>query len=116
MLAPRFSRDLAPRDALMARVWSESPAALTALRTGVGEDMTQLCRSGQLGYLSTVAEPGLVRFAPLQLRRVLDRDSAHHRLAGDPGIAWTDGGEFIGALRLLPLRPESVRQVLGGAR
>jgi hypothetical protein len=116
MTAPEFGRDLAPRDALMTRVWSESPAASTALRTGVGGDMTQLCRSGQLGYLSTVAAPGLVRFAPQQLRRVLERDSAHHRLAADPGIAWSEGGEFVGALRLLPLRPESVRQVLGGAQ
>lgn len=116
MTPPRFSRDLAPRDALMARVWSESPEALAALGTGVDGDMTQLCRSGQLGYLRTVAEPGLVRFAPVQLRRVLEQDSAHHRLTADPGVAWSDGGEFVGALRLLPLRPESVRQVLGGER
>jgi hypothetical protein len=116
MAATQLSRDHAPRDALMARVWSESPAALAALRTEVDGDMTQLCRSGQLGYLSTVAEPGLVRFAPMQLRRVLERDGVHKGLASDPGVAWSEGGEFVGALRLLPLRPESVRQVLGGVQ
>jgi hypothetical protein len=116
MKAPEFTRDLAPREALISRVWSEVPAALAVLRAGADDDMTQLCRSGQLGYLSTVAPPGLARFAPERLRRVLERDSAHQRLAADPGIAWTDGGELVGSLRLLPLRPESVRQMVGGAR
>jgi hypothetical protein len=115
MTTTQFTHDLGPRDALMSRVWSESPSALMALRTTAFGDMTQLCRSGQLGYLSTATEPGLVRFAPLQLRRVLERDGAHQRLAADPGVAWSDGGEFVGALRLMPLRPESVRHVLGGA-
>jgi hypothetical protein len=114
MTASRFSRDHAPRDALMARVWSESPAALVALRTEVSGEMTQLCRGGQLGYLSTSASPGLVRFGPSQLRRVLEQEGVHRGLATDPGITWGAGGEFVGALRLLPLRPESVRQVLGG--
>jgi hypothetical protein len=78
--------------------------------------MTQLCRSGQLRYLSTVAEPVLIRFAPQQLRRVFERNGAYPRLAADPEIMWSEGGEVVGALRLLPLRPESVRRVLGGAR
>ncbi|HEV2781152.1 MAG TPA: hypothetical protein VGX25_17340 [Actinophytocola sp.] len=115
MAAPRLTRDLRPRDSLVARVWSESPAALAALRTGVDGDMTQLCRSGQLRYLSTVAEPSLVRFGPAQLRRVLEQDGAHQPLAADPGIVWSAGGELVGALRLVPLRPESIRHVLGGA-
>jgi hypothetical protein len=114
LAAPPLNRDLAPRDALVARIWSETPAALAALRTGVDGDMTQLCRGGQLGYLSTVSEPGLIRFAPQQLRRVLDGDGAHRGLTRDPGIVWSGGGELVGALRLVPLRPESVRQVLGG--
>jgi hypothetical protein len=112
---PSFNHAPAPRDALMARMWAESPAALEALRTRIDGEMTQLCRSGQLGYLSTAAEPALVRFAPAQLRQVLEHDVAHHRLAMDPGVEWS-AGELVGALRLLPLRPESVRQVLGGAR
>jgi hypothetical protein len=115
MAAPEHTRDLGPRDALVSRVWSESPAALAVLRTGVDGDMTQLCRSGQLRYLSTVAEPGLVRFGPAQLRRVLEQDGAHQPLAADPGIVWSAGGELVGALRLLPLRAESTRRVLGGA-
>lgn len=116
MTATRFSRDQGPRDALMARVWSDSPAALAALRTDVSGDMIQLCRSGQLGYLSTTASPGLVRFAPLRLRQVLERDGVYKGLIADPGVAWSEGGELVGALRLMPLRPESVRQVLGGVR
>ncbi|GLZ28009.1 hypothetical protein Lesp02_01990 [Lentzea sp. NBRC 105346] len=116
LTATRFSRDQGPRDALMARVWSESPAALAVMRTGVNGDMTQLCRGGQLGFLSTAAEPGLVRFAPQRLRDVLEREGVHRGLTADPGVAWSERGELIGALRLLPLRPESVRQVLGGGR
>jgi hypothetical protein len=116
MTSPELTRDVAPRDALMARIWSETPAAFAALRTGADGDMTQLCRSGQLGYLSAGAPPGLIRFAPTRLRWVLERDSAHQRLAADPEIAWSEDGELVGALRLLPLRPESVRHVVGGGR
>lgn len=100
----------------MARLWSESPGALLALRTETSGDMTQLCRGGQLGYLSTSAGSGLVRFGPSRLRRVLEQDGVHKGLAADPGITWGEGGDFVGALRLLPLRPESVRQVMGGGR
>ncbi|WP_439656030.1 hypothetical protein ACSHWB_26745 [Lentzea sp. HUAS TT2] len=114
--ASRFGGDEATRDALMARVWSESPAALVALRTQASGDMTQLCRGGQLGYLSTSAAPGLVRFGPVRLRRMLEQEGVHRGLTADPGITWGEGGEFVGALRLLPLRPESVRQVAGGGR
>jgi hypothetical protein len=116
MTPPELVRDLAPRDALMARIWSETPSAFAALRTGADGDMTQLCRSGQLGYLSAGAPPGLIRFAPTRLRWVLERDSAHQRLAADPEIAWSEDGELVGALRLLPLRPESVRHVVRGVR
>ncbi|WP_447001930.1 hypothetical protein ACRAKI_19465 [Saccharothrix isguenensis] len=116
MAGTRFSHDQGPRDALMGRVWAESPVALAALRSDGGSEMTQLCRSGQLGYLSTATEPGLVRFAPARLRRVLERDGAHKALVADAGVVWSEGGDFVGAVRLLPLRPESVRQVLGGER
>ncbi|HEX6343563.1 hypothetical protein [Umezawaea sp.] len=116
MTATRFGTARGPRDALMARVWAESPAALAALRADGADDMTQLCRSGQLGYLSTGATSGLVRVAPARLRQVLERDGAHAALVADPGVAWSEGGEFVGAVRLLPLRPESVRQVSGGVR
>ncbi|HWO65109.1 MAG TPA: hypothetical protein VNO31_34240 [Umezawaea sp.] len=114
MTATRFGSGEGPRNALMARVWAESPAALAALRTDGTDDMTQMCRSGQLGYLSTGARSGLVRIAPARLRQVLERDGAHTALVADPGVAWSEGGEFFGAVRLLPLRPESVRQVSGG--
>lgn len=117
LLTPnRFSNDPAPRDALMARVWTESPAALAALRTTAGGDMTQLCRGGQLGYLSKAADPGLIRFAPRRLREVLDREGVHKGLTTDPGVVWSEGGELVGVLRLLPLRPESVRHVVDGVR
>jgi hypothetical protein len=116
LAANRFSRSHGPRDDLTALVWSQSPAALAALRTDVDGDMTQLCRSGQLGYLSKTAEPGLVRFGPAQLRRVLEQDGLRNELLSDLGIVWSDGGEYVGALRLVPLRPESVRQVLGGVQ
>ncbi|MBE8516433.1 hypothetical protein ILP97_02700 [Amycolatopsis sp. H6(2020)] len=114
MTAPEFGLDPAPRTALTARIWSESPESLAALRSGVDGEMTQLCRSVQLRYLSTAARPGLIRFAPAQLQRALDEDGTYQRLAADRGITWTGGGELVGAVRLLPLRPESVRRVLGG--
>lgn len=100
----------------MARVWSESPTALAALRADANGEMTQLCRGGQLSYLSTSTTPGLVRFGPLRLRQMLEQDAVYKGLTADPGIAWSKGGELVGALRLLPLRSESVRQDLGGGR
>ncbi|MEU5693224.1 hypothetical protein [Actinosynnema sp. NPDC020468] len=104
------------RDALMARLWAESPAAHAALRTDVGGEMTQLCRSGQLGYLSTTAVPGLIRFAPGRLRRVLEARGEARGPVADPSVAWGDSGELVGALRLVPLRAESVARALGGVR
>ncbi|MGM1057960.1 hypothetical protein [Saccharothrix sp. Mg75] len=112
--ATAFSRDDGPRDLLMARVWSETPAASAALRAEADGEMTQLCRSGQLGYLSTSAEPGLLRFAPARLRRVVRDDGADRGLAADPSVTWGHGGELVGAMRLLPLRMESVRHDVGG--
>ncbi|MBP2335023.1 hypothetical protein JOF41_001201 [Saccharothrix coeruleofusca] len=112
--AARADRDEAARDALMARVWAETPAAAQALRVGAGGEMTQLCRSGQLRYLSTSAEPGLLRFAPARLRRVVRDGGAHQGFAADLAVTWGAGGELIGALRLLPLRVESVRHDAGG--
>ncbi|WP_157440416.1 hypothetical protein [Actinokineospora inagensis] len=105
------SSDNSTRDDMLNRTWQESPDALAALRTHAGADMTQLCAGGQLRYLSTAVEPVLVRFAPAQLRRALSRDSVHTGLAGDPSVVWSEGGEFVGALRLLPLRAESVLHV-----
>ncbi|MEU5261137.1 hypothetical protein [Amycolatopsis sp. NPDC021455] len=111
----RLSSDPAQRSRLIARAWAEAPGTLTALMTRAGEDMVQLCRRGQLGYLRTGGEPGLIRFAPAHLRRVLAGDGVHQRIAADPEIEWSDSGELVGALRLLPLRPESVSRPSGGA-
>jgi hypothetical protein len=113
LTAPPFNRDATARDALTTRIWTEGSSA-AKLRAAEDGDMTQLCRGGQLGYLSTGSPPGLVLFAPQQVRRVLERDATQARLAADPRMTWSHDGELVGALRLVPLRPESVRQVLGG--
>ncbi|PPK63780.1 hypothetical protein V5P93_005649 [Actinokineospora auranticolor] len=113
--ATGFSSDQATRDELLVRTWQESPAALAALRTRVDDDMTQLCAGGHLRYLNRTASPQLVRFAPARLRVALGRDSVHSGVSNDPGIAWSGAGEFVGALRLLPLRSESVRHAPGGS-
>ncbi|HEX6351854.1 hypothetical protein [Actinophytocola sp.] len=101
------------RDALVARLWADSPLAAVALRTGPGTELVQLCRGDQVRYLSTAVSPGLLRFAPGRLRGVLERSHTDRALASDPGITWSDGGELVGALRLVPLRPESVHHMMG---
>jgi hypothetical protein len=116
LTAPPHNRDPKPRDQLASRVWTDSPDAQAVLRTTAGEEMTQLCRGNQVRFLSTVADPGLVRFAPAQVLQVLDADGRHRGLAADPGIVWSAGGELVGALRLLPLRLESVSRSTGGVR
>ncbi|WP_328475429.1 hypothetical protein OHA21_19150 [Actinoplanes sp. NBC_00393] len=97
------------RNALMVRAWDATPAARQALAGRTGDRMTQLCATDQLGFLSTRNEPTLIRFAPRRLAEVLQRDPGDQRIAEDPQILWTEGGEFVGAIRLVPLRPESVR-------
>jgi hypothetical protein len=106
-----FSPDADPelRDALMVRAWTGSPPAREALGSRPADRMTQLCDSRQLGFLSTASEPALIRFAPQPLIRVLQRDPTVQRIAEDPQMVWTRSSEFVGAVRLLPLRPESIR-------
>ena len=101
--------DPAPRDALLMRAWTGSSLSRDVLLTRPGDAMTQLCDDSQLGFLSTAAEPALIRFAPWRLVHVLRRDPTDQRIADDPRILWTRGGELVGAVRLTPLRPESIR-------
>ncbi|MFI5932221.1 hypothetical protein [Actinoplanes sp. NPDC051494] len=103
-----------PRDALLRRVWNTSPQARATLRLGAYDELTQLCDGRQLSYLSSVAEPHLLRFAPRRLGPILREDPADRTVADDPAMLWTDTSESVGALRLLPLRPESVRIGWGG--
>jgi hypothetical protein len=114
LAAPEFGRDRRARDALTARVWAESAESPAVLRMGADADLMQLCRSAQLRFLRTVNEPELIRFAPAQLRRVLEEQGNARLVTADPRITWSESGEVVGALRLLPLRPESVRKSWGG--
>ncbi|GLY44407.1 hypothetical protein Amsp01_104300 [Amycolatopsis sp. NBRC 101858] len=114
LAAPEFGRDRRPRDALTARVWAESAESPAVLRTGADAVLMQLCRSAQLRFLRTVNDPELIRFAPAQLRRVLEEQGNARPVTTDPRIIWSESGEVVGALRLLPLRPESVRKSWGG--
>ncbi|MEU4619989.1 hypothetical protein AB0G04_08405 [Actinoplanes sp. NPDC023801] len=106
--------DQTSREALMTRAWTGSPDARAALCARPGDRMTQLCATGHLGFLSSTAEPALIRFAPRQLAVLLRRDPGDQRISDDPSILWTRGSEFVGTLRLLPLRPESIRYEWGG--
>ncbi|MFG1607797.1 hypothetical protein [Actinoplanes sp. NPDC049265] len=110
VLSP-FSPDADPglRQKLMARIWNRSPAWRAALAGQPGDELTQLCHDGQLAYLSRAAEPRMIRFAPHGLLEVLRRDATDQRIADDPGVVWTRSSELVGVLRLLPLRPESIR-------
>jgi hypothetical protein len=105
MGTPAATGEPGPRDELAAAL-AQSPAVVETLRIGSRDEMTQLCTGRQLSYLSSATEPSLVRFAPRQLRRVLGRGP---RPPEDSTVVWTDHGEYAGALRLVPLRPESVR-------
>ena len=107
--------DLAPRDALMARAWASSPAARTTLRLSAQDEMTQLCDSRQLSYLRGAVPPRLIRFAPDRLARVLERSPADRQLGEDSQVMWTPESEYVGAVRLLPLRTESIRYGWDGA-
>ncbi|WP_157358206.1 hypothetical protein [Amycolatopsis alba] len=111
---PEFGRDRRARDALTARVWAESADSPAVLRMAADADLTQLCRSSQLRFLRTVNEPELIRFAPAQVRRVLAEQGTARPVTADPRITWSESGEVVGALRLSPLRPESVRKSWGG--
>jgi hypothetical protein len=106
--------DLTLRDALMMRAWTGSPEARDALNSRPSDVMVQLCTTGHLGFLSSSAEPYLIRFAPQRLRDVLRRDPMDQRIADDPRIVWTRSSEYAGVLRLVPMRPESVRHEWDG--
>ena len=105
MASPAATGEPDPREDL-AGVLAQSPAVGETLRIGPRDEMTQLCTGRQLSYLSGATEPSLVRFAPRQLKRVL---GGGPRPPEEGSVVWTEHGEYAGALRLVPLRPESVR-------
>lgn len=90
----------------LAGVLAQSPVVGRTMRIGARDEMTQLCTGRQLSYLSSAFEPSLVRFAPRQLQRVL---GSGPQPIEDGSVVWTEHGEYAGALRLVPLRPESIR-------
>lgn len=90
----------------LAGVLAQTSSVGETLRIGPRDEMTQLCTGRQLSYLSSATEPSLVRFAPRQLKRVF---GGGPRTPEDGSVVWTEHGEYAGALRLVPLRPESVR-------
>ena len=94
---------------LAERTWARSQEARDILRGRPDDRMTQLCDSRQLTYISGTGAARLVRFAPQRLLPVLRRDPSDLRIADDPEIVWTESGDLVGAIRLLPLRPESIR-------
>lgn len=97
-----------PRNRLVARIWSESPDARAALAAGAEDPMIQLCTDEQLGFLSSTTAPASLRFAPRQLRRVLEHDGTESGLLADSGVVWSAGRELIGTMRLIPVRIDSV--------
>lgn len=115
MSLPTPETDSGPRSRLLARMWSESPAAREAVRIRGADDMAQLCTGRQLDDLSGYGEPSMVRFAPEPARPILEPDRSH-RDGGPQGlqVVWTANAELAGALRLLPLRSPAMRTEQGG--
>lgn len=115
MSLPISGNDSDLRSQLLARMWSESPAAREAVRIRGAEDMVQLCNGRQLSDLSGYGEPSMVRFAPESVRPILEPDHAHR---GDEPqglqVVWTTTTELAGALRLLPMRPAAICIEQGG--
>ncbi|WP_214406133.1 hypothetical protein [Pseudonocardia lacus] len=110
LITPRggTSLDSGPRDRLVLRIWSESPTAQAALAAGADDVMIQLCTDEQLDFLSSGTAPVTVRFAPQQVRRVLELQGGRSALLADSGLVWSAGHELIGAVRLLPMRLDAV--------
>lgn len=96
------------RTALLERVYALETVR-RAMRAQPADEMRQLCGSRQLSYLSGSAPPSLVRFAPAQLRLVLEEHPAERPVVEDPGIEWNEHSELIGAVRLVQMRPGAVR-------
>lgn len=116
MAVPAFVSDSGPRDRLIARQWSESPAAVVALRCRLPDQMTQLCQARQLTSIDREAGGRLLRFAPKPVQRVLEADPVRNQSILQEPMIWTSAGELAGVLRLLPLRLGSVREHHAGGR
>lgn len=115
MSLPAPESDSGLRSQLLARMWSESPAAREAVRIRGADDMVQLCNGRQLSDLSSYGEPSMVRFAPEPVRPILEPDHSH-RGDGSQGlqVVWITNAELAGALRLLPLRSPAMCTEQGG--
>lgn len=105
---PTFVTDAGPRHRLIARQWTDDPAAVASMRTKAVDEMTQLCQARQLRNIDR-EEPGrLLRFAPHPVRAVLEADPAPNRTVLEERPIWTAANDHAGSLRLLPLRLGSI--------
>jgi len=96
---PPFARERADRATLATRLWAGSDVS-DALARGTEDEMTQLCRAGQLNAVSAMAGGAqLVRFAPVAVR-----GQTWDPTGPGPAVTWTGDAEIAGTLRFVPLR------------
>ncbi|MDT3395820.1 hypothetical protein RKE29_04035, partial [Streptomyces sp. B1866] len=109
--APPGARDPGsrPGSAVLLGVGTEGVARVLA----DGEEAARpLCEPGQRRLLSHGHQAApRVRFAPEAARRGADEPAADEWGAADDDVVWTPAGRFAGVLRLMPLRPGTVRSV-----
>ncbi|MDT3443540.1 MULTISPECIES: hypothetical protein [unclassified Pseudofrankia] len=116
---PPFGReDHGPRQELVDAVWTGSRRVGDVLGAQVSDDdILQLNGAEDLSFLDvSAARAAVARFAPRAARGVLGR-LGHEPASAVPvpaDLAWTEGGQVAGVLRLVSLRPGAVRTTTAG--
>jgi hypothetical protein len=111
--APPFAR-VGERRAELAQALVERGSGLqSAVRYVVADErINQLCAPHQLTLLETRPDRAeLVRFAPHAAQGLIDQRSAGH----ERPVRWTWASALAGVLRLVPLRPGAVEDVISKA-
>ncbi|MBL7625109.1 hypothetical protein, partial [Frankia sp. AgB1.8] len=113
---PAFGRDTADRAALLESVWLESRQFVDVMSAGVDDgNILQLNTIRDLRFVDADPERGeLIRFAPRAARPALQRlGSRTGPRKGPADLAWTDGGQVAGVLRLVRMTSGTVRSSVG---
>jgi len=113
---PVFGRDSRDRAALLESVWLESRQFVAVMGAAVDDgDILQLNTIRDLRLVDADPERGeLIRFAPRAARPALRAHSPLPAARPAPGdLAWTDGGQVAGVLRLARMGRGTVGSAVG---
>ncbi|MEU0370901.1 hypothetical protein ABZ070_11670 [Streptomyces sp. NPDC006283] len=112
--APPYAPDPANRPGIASLLGVSADRVGRLLGEGGAEHLVPLCGAEHRRLLSKDPQAArLFRFAPEAMRRGAEPDTGQDAWPAAEDVVWTAGGRHAGVLKLVPMRPETVRSVRG---